>query len=262
MIISVVNQKGGVGKTTTAVNLGAALAAAGHPTLLVDLDPQGNATSGVGVPEEQRLPGVYGVLQGVLPISDAIRPTVHEGYQVLPSTPDLAGASVELVSVPEREFRLRQALAPLQDQAAMIIMDTPPSLGLLTMNALVASDRVLIPVQCEYYALEGLGQLLATIELVRDNLHPRLEILGAVLTMFDRRLKVAHDVVREVREHFPGHVFETVVPRSVRLAEAPSHGQTIAAYDPSSPGAAAYAQLATEVRARVDALTPEPVHVP
>ncbi len=254
VIISIVNQKGGVGKTTTAVNLGAALSRAGFPTLLVDIDPQGNATSGLAVPEDQRVPGTYEVLRGEHPAAAALRLTVHEGYQILPSTPDLVGASVELLATDNREFHLREALQPLAGQFAYMIIDTPPSLGILTMNAFVAADAVLIPVQTEYYSLEGLGQLLQTIALVRNHLHPHLEILGAVLTMFDRRITVAHDVVREVREHFPGHVFPTVVPRSVRLAEAPSYGQTIFAYDENSPGALAYARLGEEVHTRVQEL--------
>lgn len=240
-----------MGKTTTSVNLGAALARAGFRTLLVDLDPQGNASSGLAVPDDQRVPGIYEALRGEHPAAAAVRQTIHEGYHILPSTPDLTGASVELLATDNREFHLRQALQPLADQFAYVIIDAPPSLGILTMNALVAADAVLIPVQTEYYALEGLGQLLQTITLVRNHLHPRLEILGAVLTMFDRRITVAHDVVREVREHFPGHVFSTVVPRSVRLTEAPSHGQTIFAYDESSPGALAHANLGEEVHQRV-----------
>jgi len=247
MIISIVNQKGGVGKTTTAVNLGAALARAGHPTLLVDLDPQGNATSGVGVQEEQRVPGIYELLRGDVPHVDALRATTQQNYSVLPATGDLAGASVELMGVDNREYRLREVLAPLQQNFSYIIIDAPPSLGILTMNALVAAEKVLIPVQCEYYALEGLGQLLQTIGLVKEHLHPELDVLGAVLTLFDRRVKVAHDVIKEVREHFPGHVFETVIPRNIRLAEAPSYGKSIFEYDDQSQGAQTYQQFAAEV---------------
>jgi chromosome partitioning protein len=247
MIISIVNQKGGVGKTTTAVNLGAALARAGHPTLLVDLDPQGNASSGVGIGDEQRLPGIYELLRGEVAADAAMRPTAQENYHVMPATADLAGASVELMNVDNREFRLREVLAPLKEQYSYIIIDAPPSLGVLTMNALVAAERVLIPVQCEYYALEGLGQLLQTIGLVKEHLHPELEVLGAVLTLFDRRVKVAHDVIKEVREHFPGKVFETVIPRNIRLAEAPSYGKNIFEYDDASQGAQTYQSFAQEV---------------
>jgi len=247
MIISIVNQKGGVGKTTTAVNLGAALAQAGHRTLLVDLDPQGNASSGLGITEEQRLPGTYELLRGEAQPMDSIRSTTQENYHVIPANGDLAGASVELMGIENREFRLKEMLEPLKGEFSYIIIDAPPSLGLLTMNALVAAERVLIPVQCEYYALEGLGQLLQTIGLVKEHLHPNLEVLGAVLTLFDRRVKVAHDVVREVREHFPGRVFDTVIPRNIRLAEAPSYGKNIFEYDDESQGAQTYRLFAAEV---------------
>ena len=262
VILSIVNQKGGVGKTTTAVNLGAALARGGYPTLLVDLDPQGNATSGVGVPEDHRVPSVYEMLRGERSATEVLRPTNQERYSILPATSDLAGATVELLETEAREFHLRAALAQLREHFAYILVDAPPSLGVLTMNALVAADHVLIPVQSEYYALEGLGQLLHTIALVRDRLHLELDLLGAVLTMFDRRIKVAHEVVKEVREHFPGHVFNTVIPRSVRLAEAPSYGRTIFEYDARSPGARAYEEFAEEVHARVAASTREPVREP
>ena len=258
MILSIVNQKGGVGKTTTAVNLGAALAHAGLPTLLVDVDPQANATSGLSIPEEQRVPGAYEVLRGEIPAEQALRPTSQENLFVLPASADLAGASVELLQADEREYRLRHALQPLRDRFTYILIDGPPSLGILTMNALAAADQVLIPVQSEYYALEGLGQLIQTIELVKTHLHPTLNVFGAVLTMFDRRVKVAHEVVREVREHFPGHVFATVVPRNIRLAEAPSYGKTIFAYDANSAGAQAYQALADEVHARASALIRQP----
>jgi chromosome partitioning protein len=247
MIISIVNQKGGVGKTTTAVNLGAALARAGHRTLLVDLDPQGNASSGLGITEEQRLPGIYELLRGEVQPIDSIRATTQENYHVIPANGDLAGASVELMEIDNREFRLKEMLDSLRGDFSYIIIDAPPSLGLLTMNALVAAERVLIPVQCEYYALEGLGQLLQTINLVKEHLHPDLEVLGAVLTLFDRRVKVAHDVVKEVREHFPGRVFDTVIPRNIRLAEAPSYGKNIFEYDDESQGAQTYKLFADEV---------------
>lgn len=251
-----------MGKTTTAVNLSAALARAGHPTLLVDLDPQGNATSGLGIADEHRTPSIYEVLRGEIAADQAVRPTALPSLFVLPATADLAGASVELMQQEQREFFLRHALAPLASRFSYILIDAPPSLGLLTMNALVGAERVLIPVQSEYYALEGLGQLLQTIELVKAHLHPTLDLLGAVVTMFDRRVKVAHEVVREVREHFPGHVFSAVIPRSVRLSEAPSYGKTIFDYDQASAGAQAYTTLAQEVHARVLELSRQSVQVP
>lgn len=236
-----------MGKTTTAVNLGAGLARAGYSTLIVDLDPQGNATSGVGVPEENRIPGVYEMLRGEIQPLEAVKLTTQERYSVIPATADLAGASVELMGVNDRESRLKNSLIPLKEHFQYIIVDAPPSLGILTMNALVAAEKVLIPVQCEYYALEGLGQLLQTIGLVKEHLHPQLDILGAVLTLFDRRVRVSHDVIREVREHFPGHVFETVIPRNIRLAEAPSYGKNIFEYDDESLGAQMYNKFAEEV---------------
>jgi len=211
MIISIVNQKGGVGKTTTAVNLGAALARAGHSTLLVDLDPQGNASSGVGITDEQRLPGIYELLRGEVMADAAMRPTAQENYHVMPATADLAGASVELMNVDNREFRLREVLVPLSEHYSYIIIDAPPSLGVLTMNALCAAQKVLIPVQCEYYALEGLGQLLQTIGLVKEHLHPELEVLGAVLTLFDRRVKVAHDVASGILEQWELGPYDIII---------------------------------------------------
>lgn len=260
-IIAIVNQKGGVGKTTTAVNIGAALARAGETVLLADLDPQANASSGLGVPEQDRQPGMYELLRKEVSAADILQPTHIEGYNILPSSPDLAGAAVELVQVPQREFRLRGGLDELKPHFRYILIDAPPSLGLLTMNALAAADCVLVPVQSEYYALEGLGQLLNTVMLVQKHVHSHLSVLGAVVTLFDKRLNIAKQVVDEVRQHFPGHVFETVIPRNIRLTEAPSYGQTIFEYDAQSSGASAYEGLASEVRERVVQLARKEVAV-
>jgi len=246
-IISVVNQKGGVGKTTTAVNLAAYLALQGKFVLLVDLDPQANATSGLGVDHRSLEKGIYEVLGGEVSFKDAIMPTKIEGLKLAPSTPNLAGAAVELVNVERREHRLADVLLEIRNHFDYIIIDCPPSLGLLTVNGLVAADRVLIPVQAEYYALEGLSQLLATIDLVRNSLRQDLEVMGAVLTMFDTRNKLANDVLNELYKYFPNKIFRSVIPRNVRLAEAPSFGQPIAHYDPWSKGAKAYERLAREI---------------
>lgn len=251
-IYAIANQKGGVGKTTTAVNLGAYLAAAGKRVLLVDVDPQANATSSLGVERQGLAHSTYDVLLAGLPAQEAILLTDQVRLDLLPATPALAGAEVELVSMIAREHRLRRALEPVADRYDFIFMDCPPSLGLLTVNALTAAqDGVLIPVQCEYLALEGLGHLLKTIYLVRDNLNPRLTIAGVVLTMYDARTNLSRQVVEEVRRYFPAHVFQTVVPRTVRLSEAPSYGETIRSYAPRSPGAAAYQKLAQELMERV-----------
>jgi chromosome partitioning protein len=248
-IIALANQKGGVGKTTTAVNLGAGLAARGRRVLIVDLDAQANATSALGVraPAERTS---YEVLLGLIPAADAVVPAGADGLWLLPSSPALAGADVELVPLEGRELFLRRWLRDPEGGIGrrfdFVLIDCPPSLGLLTINALCAADEVIVPVQCEYLALEGLGQLARTLERVRRQLNPALRLRGLVMTMFDARTKLAADVVREVRGHFP-QTFQTVIPRSVRLSEAPSHGRTILAYDPSSRGARAYRDLAAEL---------------
>ncbi|MDQ3880137.1 MAG: AAA family ATPase [Chloroflexota bacterium] len=244
------NQKGGVGKTTTVVNLAAYLALSGHRTLVVDLDPQGNATSGLGVDPRAEGPSLYHALLGQTEIASVIRQTEIPGLDVAPSSVALAAAEVELVPVADRERRLEACLAPAGAAYDRVLIDCPPSLGLLTLNALTAADSVLIPIQTEYYALEGLGQLLNTIRRVRESLNPRLEIEGVLLTMFDARTRLSVQVAGEVRRHMNGTVFDTVVPRSVRLSEAPSHGRPIPLYDPASRGAQAYRSLAGEVMAR------------
>ncbi len=246
-VMAVANQKGGVGKTTTAVNLSAAVAELGQRVLLVDLDPQANATTGVGVdPRTQEL-STYDVLLGDEPLADAIVATPTANLDVLPSSLELAGAEIELVSSFSRESKLRTALMPVLDRYDLILIDCPPSLGLLTINGLTAADEVLVPIQCEYYALEGLGQLVRNVDLVRRNLNPGLEVSTIVLVMYDRRTNLADEVAREVRSHFPDQVCRTVIPRNVRLSEAPSYGQPITVFDPMSRGAIAYRDLAKEV---------------
>ena len=248
-IVSLVNQKGGVGKTTTAVSLAVALARRGQRVLLVDLDPQANATSALGVLRSDR-PGVYDALLDETPIDDCIVRVEAEGVDLVPSSAELSGAEVELVPVLARERRLVNALQPVRERYDWVLIDCPPSLGLLTINALTASDSVIIPVQCEYMALEGLSRLMETLELVRRNLNPGLYILGVILTMFDPRTRLAQQVVDEVRGHFP-QTFATIIPRSVRLSEAPSHGQSIFRYDPGGRSAAAYEAVASELLERV-----------
>ena len=245
--LAIVNQKGGVGKTTTAVNLAAGLALAERPTLIVDLDPQGNATTGLGVQKSGLHPTVYHVLLGGEAAEKAIRETVVPGLKLLPADIDLVGAEIELVGVERREHRLRDVLATVSAAYDYIIIDCPPSLGLLTINALVAADRVLVPLQCEFYALEGLTNLLKTVKLVRERLNPRLAIEGIVLTMFDGRTSLALQIRDEVHRYFPGEIFETVIPRNIRLTEAPSHGKPVMLHDLRSSGAIAYLDLTREV---------------
>ncbi len=246
-IIGVVNQKGGTGKTTTATNLAAFLAALGKYVLLVDLDPQANATSGLGFEPEGLAKTLYHSLAEELYPEEIIKKTNLFGYDLIPSSGDLAGLAVELVNLPEREFKLYNVLHRVRTNYDYILIDCPPSLGLLTINGLTAADEIIVPVQCEYYALEGLGQLLKTVNLIQDNLGRDLRIKGALLTMYDKRNKLARQVVKEIRQHFPGYVFESIIPRSVGLAEAPSFGKTIFQYDILSPGGKAYRQLAEEI---------------
>lgn len=249
-ILAIINQKGGVGKSTTAVNLSAALGAMGKEVLLVDLDPQGNATSGYGI-DKRALDGcVYNVLLGETPVVEVILSCVAEGVDVLPSTISLAGAEVELVNEMARENRLKNALGSLRGRYDYILIDCPPSLGLLTINALVAADKLLVPIQCEFYALEGVTKLLDSMKRVKSILNPSLDIFGIVLTMYDSRTNLANQVVNEVRSFFGDEVFETLIPRTVKLSEAPSYGQSILEYAPDNKGALAYNDLAKEVIAR------------
>lgn len=251
VVVCVANQKGGVGKTTTAVSLAAALAEAGAQVLLVDLDPQGNATTGLGFRVEEGDPSTYAVLIDAMAIEDATRTTAIAGLGLVPSSLDLAGAEIELVPAFAREARLRRALEGVRDRYQVVIVDCPPTLGLLTVNALVAADLVLLPIQCEYYALEGVGQLLQSLDLVRSNLNESLKLGGVILTMFDGRTRLSQQVVDEVRRHFGAQVFRTVIPRSVRLSEAPSFGEPITTFDPASRGARAYFRLAGEFAERL-----------
>lgn len=248
-IIAVVNQKGGVGKTTTAVNLTAALTALGRKVLLCDFDPQANASSGLGVDKRKVKKTVYDVIINETPAAEAVVNTKYG--DVLPSTPELAGAGVELPTMANPNQQLAMALAPLRESYDVIFIDCPPSLEMLTLNALAAADSILVPVQCEYYALEGLSDLMSTLRMVKKRINPRLEIFGVALTMFDGRTNFSTQVAQEVRRHFPGKVFATVIPRNIRLAEAPSHGLPVTVYDRSSRGAAAYTAMAAEINAKL-----------
>jgi chromosome partitioning protein len=248
--VAIANQKGGVGKSTTAINLGAGLAFQGERILLVDLDPQGNTTSGLGVDRSAIEYSTYDLLVEDVPIEDVVEPSSVRDLFVVPATIELAGAEIELVSMFSREARLGNAIKTIVDDYDFVLIDCPPSLGLLTVNGLAAADEALIPIQCEYYALEGVSQLLRNVQLVQRNLNPQLEVEGVVLTMYDGRTTLAADVVAQVREHFGETTYRTVIPRTVRLSEAPSYGEPIEAYDPMSRGAIAYRELAREFRRR------------
>lgn len=246
-IIALVNQKGGVGKTTTTTNLGAYLANYGKKVLLIDMDPQANATTGLGFRPEKLGASTYDIISGNKRAEDVIIPTNMPNYDLAPASEDLAGATIELVEATEREYKFHNAIRDLSRDYDFVLIDCPPSLGLLTINSLTAADKIVIPVQCEYYALEGLGQLLHSIDLIQANLKEDLEIMGAVMTMFDKRNQLSRQVIKEMRRHFPGKTFESMIPRSVALAEAPSFGKTIMEYAPDSAGARAYNFLAKEI---------------
>ncbi len=252
-ILAVANQKGGVGKSTTSVNLAATLGELGERVLLVDLDPQGNSTSGFGLNRNQRTSCIYDALLGDTPLEQLIEPVEVENVFMVPATIQLAGAEIELVSSFSRETKLRQILEPVAGEFDFVLIDCPPSLGLLTINALTAAQGLLVPIQCEYYALEGLSKLLDSLRLVRTHLNPSLDVFGAVMTMYDARTKLSQQVVDEVKEFFGAKLFPTLIPRSVRLSEAPSFGQPITMYEPSGRGATAYRALAKEVISRVGA---------
>jgi len=245
-IIAITNQKGGVGKTTTAINFAAALGSCGKKVLVVDIDPQGNATSGLGVNKRDTAFSTYHLLMGAAGILDALVRTSFKNLDLLPSNIDLAGVEIELVEMDERAYRLKQALSPVKDDYDYIIIDCPPSLGLITVNALTAANSLLVPIQCEYYALEGLSQLMATVRQIKRLYNPEIEIEGVLLTMYDSRLNLTMQVVAEVKRHFTGKVYKTVIPRNVRLSEAPSYGQPIQYYEQNSKGALSYNDLAKE----------------
>jgi chromosome partitioning protein len=249
-VVAVVNQKGGVGKSTTAVNLGAALAEIGRKVLVMDLDPQGNASTGLGIDPARRRVGTYQILSQGASAGEAVMETAVPGVWVIPSTIDLAGAEIELVGQISRETRLARAIEPVVASYDFVLLDCPPSLGLITVNALTAADELIVPIQCEYYALEGLGQLLRNVRLIQQNLNPQLRLTGIVLTMYDRRTKLSEQVVAEVRRYFGPRVYDTIIPRTVRLSEAPGYGRPITAYDSSSKGAKAYRRLAREFLTR------------
>ena len=249
-IVAIANQKGGVGKSTTAINLGAGLALQGDTVLIVDLDPQGNTTSGLGIDRSTIELSMYDILIDGIDASDVLEPTSVRNLHVIPATIELAGAEIELVSMFSRELKLKSALNDVKDDYDWLLIDCPPSLGLLTINGLAAANEVLIPIQCEYYALEGVSQLTRNIGLVQSSLNPQLKVEGVVLTMFDGRTTLASDVVAQVRDHFGETAYKTVIPRTVRLSEAPSYGEPIEAYDPMSRGAIAYRELAREFRRR------------
>ena len=254
-VLSVSNQKGGVGKTTTTINLGTALAAVGEKVLILDIDPQGNASTGLGVPRGQRKTTAYDVLIGGASIKDAAVPTALPGLDLVPSDADLSGVELELAAAQRRSFRLRDAIQALRDSPdgggySYILIDCPPSLNLLTVNAMAAADAVLVPLQCEFFALEGLTQLMRTVDLVRGSLNPRLEIQGVVLTMYDQRNSLSEQVAQDVRAHFGDKVYETVIPRNVRVSEAPSFGKPVLIYDLKCAGSQAYLKLAREVVGR------------
>ncbi len=264
-ILAIANQKGGVGKTTTAINLATALAAVGEKVLLIDLDPQGNASTGLGIARTDRATGSYRLITDDLPLTEATRTTFIPNLSLITAEADLAGAEIELVGLDHREYRLRTALAPLRTDATrftFVLIDCPPSLGLLTLNGLVAADAVLVPLQCEFYALEGISGLIRTIEMVKRGLNPTLRLQGIVLTMFDRRNNLSDLVAADARGFFGEAVYQTVIPRNIRISEAPSHGKPVLLYDFRSPGAQAYVRLAGELLRRERAATPEAVPYP
>ncbi len=246
-IISIVNQKGGVGKTTTTINVGAYLAEAGKFVLMVDLDPQANATSGLGIDHRSIERGTYEAILGEVRMRDIVQHTAHETLRIAPATTALAGLNIDLVPLERREYKLYDSLLDIRNDYDYILIDCPPTLGLITLNGIVAADEILIPVQAEYYALEGLSQLLETVKLVKERLRPEIDVLGAVLTMYDKRTRLSDDVMQELYKYFPNNIFRSIIPRSVRLAEAPSFGRSIAMFDGGSKGAQAYARLAREI---------------